>query len=47
MDTGEVPSWEASVPLSKVRGGGGVAPADAPWQAVAAFAGEFEPALAK
>ena len=47
MDTGEVPSWEASVPLSQVRGGGGVVPADAPWQSVAAFAGEFEPALTK
>jgi hypothetical protein len=47
IDTGEVPSWNPSVPLSQVRGGGGVIPADAPWQAVAAFAGEFEPALAR
>jgi hypothetical protein len=45
METGEVPSWDAAVPLSEVRGGGAVIPADAPWQAVSATAGEFEPAL--
>jgi phthalate 4,5-dioxygenase oxygenase subunit len=45
--TGEVPSWDASVPLSEVRGGGAVIPAESPWQAVSATAGEFEPALVK
>jgi phthalate 4,5-dioxygenase oxygenase subunit len=44
-ETGEVPSWDAAVPLGEVRGGGAVIPADAPWQAVSATAGEFEPAL--
>jgi hypothetical protein len=47
VDTGEVPSWKPSVPLSQVRGGGALIPVDAPWQSVAAFAGEFEPALAR
>jgi hypothetical protein len=47
METGDVPEWEPSAQLSQVRGGGGVVPADTPWETVAAFAGEFEPALAK
>ena len=28
--------------LNRVRGGGGAIPSDAPWQSVAAFAGEWE-----
>ncbi len=47
IETGEVPSWDAAVPLSEVRGGGAVIPADAPWESVAAYAGEYEPALVK
>jgi len=46
-ETGEVSQWDASVPLSQVRGGGGVIAGDTPWQTVAAFAGELEPAPVK
>jgi len=45
VETGEVGEVGASIQLDQVRGGGGVIPNDAPWQSVAAFAGEWEPAL--
>ena len=43
METGEVGEVDASIPLDRVRGGGGVIPSDAPWQSVSAFADEWEP----
>jgi phthalate 4,5-dioxygenase len=47
LQTGEVPEWQETVPLSQVRGGGAVIPAAAPWESVAAYAGEFAPARVK
>lgn len=41
METGEVAEVEASIPLDRVRGGSGIIPAEAPWESVAAFAGEW------
>ena len=42
VETGEVAEVDASIPLDRVRGGGSIIPTDAPWESVAAFAGEWE-----
>jgi phthalate 4,5-dioxygenase len=44
-ETGEVAEVDPSVPLDRVRGESAVIPADAPWQELALYAGESEPAL--
>jgi phthalate 4,5-dioxygenase oxygenase subunit len=44
METGEVTEVDASIPFDRICGGHGVIPADAPWESVAAYAGEFTPA---
>jgi hypothetical protein len=45
VETGEVAEADPSIPFDRVRGDHAVIPADAPWQAVGAHAGEYEPAL--
>jgi len=45
VETGEVAEADPSIPFHEIRGDGAVIPADAQWQSVAAYAGEFEPAL--
>ncbi len=45
METGEVSETDASIAFDRIRGDGGIIPADAPWQSVAAYADEPVPAL--